>query len=199
MLLLVLELVGVTAFAASGALAAVRARLDIFGVCVLGATTALGGGVLRDLLLGITPPTALTDGRYLAVALVTSLLVFRFNPGVARLRRSVLVLDAAGMGLFATGGATTALAAGGSALAACIIGTTTAIGGGVLRDVLLREIPTVLRMEIYALAALAGSVVVVAGTAAGLRPGVASVIGAVLATGLRGVALRRGWNAPLAR
>lgn len=199
MLLVVLELVGVTAFAASGALAAVRARLDIFGVCVLGATTALGGGVLRDLLLGITPPAALTHGRYLVTALITSLVVFRFPPGVARLRRAVLVLDAAGMGLFATGGATTALAAGGSALAACTIGMTTAIGGGVLRDVLLREIPTVLRMEIYALAALAGSAVVVAGTAAGLRSGVVSVVGALLATGLRGVALARGWHAPRAR
>lgn len=199
MLLLVLELVGVAAFAASGALAAVRARLDVFGVCVLGATTALGGGVLRDLLLGITPPTALTDVVYLATALLTALVVFRFNPGVARLRRSVLVLDAAGMGLFATGGATTALAAGASGFAACVIGMTTAIGGGVVRDVLLREIPTVLRREIYALAALAGAVVVVVGDGIGVAPGVTAVLGAALAFGLRGVALLRGWNAPLPR
>ena len=199
MLLLILDLVGITAFAASGALAGVRARLDVFGVCVLGATTALGGGVLRDVLLGITPPTSVSDWRYLAAPIVVSLLVFRFHPGVARLRRGVLVLDAAGMGLFATGGAATALDHGAGAAAACVIGMTTAIGGGALRDVLVREVPIVLRKEIYALAALAGAVVLVVGAAAGLPPGVAAVLGAVLAIGLRGVALWRHWNAPLPR
>lgn len=199
MLLLILDLVGITAFAASGAVAGVQARLDVFGVCVLGATTALGGGVLRDVLLGITPPTSVSDWRYLFTPIVVSLLVFRFHPGVARLRRTMLALDAAGMGLFATGGAATALSHGAGAVAACVIGMTTAIGGGALRDLLLREVPIVLRREIYALAALAGSVVLVASTAAGLRPGIAAVIGTVLATGLRGVALLRHWNAPVPR
>jgi len=179
-LLLVLDLVGIAAFAASGALAGVRARLDVFGVCVLGATTALGGGVLRDLLLGITPPSSLSDWRYLLTPIV-------------------LALDAAGMGLFATGGAATALAHGAGAVAACVIGMTTAIGGGALRDVLLREVPIVLRREIYALAALAGAIVLVASSAAGLRPGVAAVVGAALAIGLRAVALWRHWNVPLPR
>ncbi|MEO6881250.1 MAG: trimeric intracellular cation channel family protein [Mycobacteriaceae bacterium] len=199
MLLAVLNLVGVAAFAASGALAAVRARLDLFGVCVLGATTALGGGVLRDLLLGISPPTSLVDYQFLLVALAVSLVVFRFNATRAWMRRGVLVLDAVGMGLFATGGAATALDQRGSVLAACIIGMTTAIGGGVLRDLLLREIPLVLRREVYALAALAGSVVVVGGTAAGVGPGLAVLIGTVVATGLRGVTLWRGWNVPQPR
>jgi len=198
-LLLVLDLVGITAFAASGALAGVRARLDVFGVCVLGATTALGGGVLRDLLLGITPPSSVSDWRYLLDPIVVALLVFRFHPGIARLRRGVLVLDAAGMGLFATGGAATAIEHGAGVAAACVIGMTTAIGGGALRDVLLREIPIVLRKEIYALAALAGAVVLVAGTAAGLSTGLAAVLGAAVAIGLRGIALWRNWNAPLPR
>jgi len=198
-LLLVLDLVGIAAFAASGALAGVRARLDVFGVCVLGATTALGGGVLRDLLLGITPPSSLSDWRYLLTPIVLALLVFRFHPGIARLRKAVLALDAAGMGLFATGGAATALAHGAGAVAACVIGMTTAIGGGALRDVLLREVPIVLRREIYALAALAGAIVLVASSAAGLRPGVAAVVGAALAIGLRAVALWRHWNVPLPR
>ncbi len=199
MLLLIFDLVGITAFAASGAMAGVRARLDIFGVCVLGATTALGGGVLRDVLLGITPPASVSDWRYLLTPIVVALLVFRFHPRIARLRRGVLVLDAAGMGLFATGGAASALQHGAGVAAACVIGMTTAIGGGALRDVLLREVPYVLRKEIYALAALAGAAVVVATTAAGLHPGVAAALGATLAIALRWIALWRHWNAPVPR
>ena len=199
MLLLIFDLVGITAFAASGAMAGVRARLDIFGVCVLGATTALGGGVLRDVLLGITPPASVSDWRYLLTPIVVALLVFRFHPRIARLRRGVLVLDAAGMGLFATGGAASALQHGAGVAAACVIGMTTAIGGGALRDVLLREVPYVLRKEIYALAALTGAAVVVATTAAGLHPGVAAALGATLAIALRWIALWRHWNAPVPR
>jgi len=198
-LLLIFDLVGITAFAASGAMAGVRARLDIFGVCVLGATTALGGGVLRDVLLGITPPASVSDWRYLLTPIVVALLVFRFHPRIARLRRGVLVLDAAGMGLFATGGAASALQHGAGVAAACVIGMTTAIGGGALRDVLLREVPFVLRKEIYALAALAGAAVVVVTTAAGLHPGVAAALGATLAIALRWIALWRHWNAPVPR
>jgi len=198
-LLLIFDLVGITAFAASGAMAGVRARLDIFGVCVLGATTALGGGVLRDVLLGITPPASVSDWRYLLTPIVVALLVFRFHPRIARLRRGVLVLDAAGMGLFATGGAASALQHGAGVAAACVIGMTTAIGGGALRDVLLLEVPYVLRKEIYALAALAGAAVVVATTAAGLHPGVAAALGAMLAIALRWIALWRHWNAPVPR
>jgi uncharacterized membrane protein YeiH len=198
-LLLIFDLVGITAFAASGAMAGVRARLDIFGVCVLGATTALGGGVLRDVLLGIAPPASVSDWRYLLTPIVVALLVFRFHPRIARLRRGVLVLDAAGMGLFATGGAASALQHGAGVAAACVIGMTTAIGGGALRDVLLREVPYVLRKEIYALAALAGAAVVVATTAAGLHPGVAAALGATLAIALRWIALWRHWNAPVPR
>jgi len=198
-LLLIFDLVGITAFAASGAMAGVRARLDIFGVCVLGATTALGGGVLRDVLLGITPPASVSDWRYLLTPIVVALLVFRFHPRIARLRRGVLVLDAAGMGLFATGGAASALQHGAGVAAACVIGMTTAIGGGALRDVLLREVPYVLRKEIYALAALAGAAVVVVTTAAGLHPGVAAALGATLAIALRWIALWRHWNAPVPR
>jgi len=198
-LLLIFDLVGITAFAASGAMAGVRARLDIFGVCVLGATTALGGGVLRDVLLGITPPASVSDWRYLLTPIVVALLVFRFHPRIARLRRGVLVLDAAGMGLFATGGAASALQHGAGVAAACVIGMTTAIGGGALRDVLLLEVPYVLRKEIYALAALAGAAVVVATTAAGLHPGVAAALGATLAIALRWIALWRHWNAPVPR
>ena len=198
-LLLVLDLVGIAVFAASGALAGVRTRLDVFGVCVVGATTALGGGVLRDVLLGVTPPASLRDWRYLVVPVIVSLVVFRFHPMVAGLsRRAVLLADAAGMGLFASTGTATALASKASVLASCLIGMTTAIGGGLLRDLLLRQIPVVLRREIYALAALGGAVVVAVGLRLHLASGPVLVAGVALASGLRVLALWRHWNAPAA-
>jgi len=198
-LLIVAELVGLAVFAASGALAAVHARLDVFGVVVLGLTTALGGGVIRDLLLGITPPTTLRDWPYIAVPVVVALAVFGFHPQVARLRRAVLLADAVGLGLFTVTGTATALAHNVPTYTACLIGMTAGIGGGALRDLLLREIPLVLRREIYALAALAGAVVVVAGQRLGWPAAPMAAIGAVLVTAIRLIALWRRWNAPVAR
>ncbi|MGM1061731.1 trimeric intracellular cation channel family protein [Saccharothrix sp. Mg75] len=199
MLLAALELLGIAAFAASGALAAVRARLDVFGVTVLALTTALGGGIVRDVLLGVHPVTALVTWPWLAVAGVTGLVVFRFHPTVAKLRRAVLLLDALGLGLFVTAGTTTALDLGAPPYAACLVGLTTGIGGGALRDVLLREIPLVLRREIYAVAALAGAVVVAAGDALGLPAAPVALVGSAIVVGVRLLALWRHWNAPVAR
>ncbi|MCE6994335.1 trimeric intracellular cation channel family protein [Saccharothrix sp. S26] len=199
MLLDALELVGIAAFAASGAVAAVRARLDVFGVIVLALTTALGGGTIRDVLLGVHPPVALVSWPYLAVAGVTGLVVFWFHPTVAKLWRAVLLLDAIGLGLFVTAGTTTALALGAPPYAACLVGMTTGIGGGALRDVLLREIPLVLRREIYAVAALCGAVVVAFGDYLGLPAVPVTLAGSVVIVGLRLLALWRRWNAPVAR
>jgi uncharacterized membrane protein YeiH len=198
-LLTALELVGIAAFAASGAVAAVRARLDVFGVIVLALTTALGGGTIRDVLLGVHPPAALVNWRYLAVAGVTGLVVFWFHPTVARLWRAVLLLDAIGLGLFVTAGTTTALGLGAPPYAACLVGMTTGIGGGALRDVLLREIPLVLRKEIYAVAALCGAVVVAFGDYLGLPAVPVTLVGSAVIVGLRLLALWRRWNAPVAR
>ncbi|MFI9010532.1 trimeric intracellular cation channel family protein [Actinosynnema sp. NPDC053489] len=199
MLLAVLELVGIAAFAASGAVAAVHARLDVFGVIVLALTTALGGGVLRDVLLGVHPPAALVNWRYLAVAATTGLVVFRFHPTVTKLRRAVLLLDAVGLGLFVTAGTATALRLGAPPYAACLVGMTTGIGGGALRDVLLREIPLVLRREIYAVAALCGAVVVAFGDHLRLPAAPVALVGSAAIVGLRLLALWRRWNAPVAR
>ncbi|KAA2252134.1 trimeric intracellular cation channel family protein [Solihabitans fulvus] len=199
MLLIALDLLGIAVFAASGALAAVRARLDVFGVVVLGVTTALGGGIIRDLLLGIHPPSALRSWPYLLVPAATGLLVFWFHPQVARLRRAVLLADAVGLGLFVTSGTTTALTHHVPAYTACLIGVTTGIGGGALRDVLLREIPLVLRREIYAVAALAGAIVVALGQWLRLPAGPVALIGSALVVALRGLAMWRHWNAPVAR
>ncbi|PPK70395.1 trimeric intracellular cation channel family protein [Actinokineospora auranticolor] len=199
MLLVVLELAGLAVFAASGALAAVRAQLDAFGVVVLGLTTALGGGVIRDVLLGVHPPASLRNLPYLVVPVVAALIVFAFHPQVARLRRAVLLADAVGLGLFTVSGTATALAMDVPAYTACLIGMTAGIGGGALRDLLLREIPLVLRREIYALAALAGAVVVVVGHRLAWPAGLVAVVGSVLVVLIRVVTLWRQWHAPVAR
>jgi uncharacterized membrane protein YeiH len=197
-LLTVLQLIGIGVFAASGALAAVRARLDVFGVAVVGVTSALGGGLIRDVLLGVHPPTALRQWSFLLVPVAVSLGVFRLHPQVARLRRAMLLADAVGLGLFVTSSTATALALGVPRYDAWLVGMTAGIGGGVMRDLLLREIPLVLRREIYALAALAGGVLVVVGDWLRLPPGPVAVVGSALVVLIRVVALWRRWNAPTA-
>ncbi|MHA6784350.1 trimeric intracellular cation channel family protein [Pseudonocardia saturnea] len=196
--LIALDLLGVAVFAASGALAAVHARLDVFGVMVLAAVTALGGGVVRDVLLGVTPPSTLRQWPYLVVPAVVALLVFRWHPAVARLRRGVQLADAFGLALFVTTGTAVALDSGAPAITAALVGVITGVGGGVLRDVLLNEIPTVLRREIYALAAAAGAIVVVVGDAVGLPQLPVTLAAALLVAGVRVLALWRRWNAPVA-
>jgi uncharacterized membrane protein YeiH len=197
-MLVALDLLGVAVFAASGALAAVHARLDLFGVVVLAAVTSLGGGIVRDVLLGVTPPSTLRQWPYLVVPAVIALLVFRWHPAVTRLRRGVQLADALGLALFSTTGTAVALAAGAPGVTSAIVGVITGIGGGVLRDVLLNEIPTVLRREIYALAAAGGAVLVVAGERLGLPAVPVTLAGAALVAGLRVLALWLRWNAPVA-
>ncbi|TQJ50445.1 trimeric intracellular cation channel family protein [Phycicoccus sp. SLBN-51] len=159
---LALDLVGVFVFALTGGLVAVKKRLDLFGVLVLAASAALGGGVLRDLLIGDTPPVGISDWRLLGTAVLAGLVTFVFHPGVERISKVVRVLDAAGLATFAIGGSLKALGAGVSPLAAVVIGCITAIGGGMVRDVLAGQVPEVLRREMYALPALLGSTVLVA-------------------------------------
>ena len=183
-------------FAASGASAGVAKRLDLFGVVFVGAVAALGGGIVRDLLLGAVPPYALTHWDYLVVAVLAATLLFWLHPQFNRLRRTVLVLDAAGLGLFTVTGTLKALDARVPALGACVVGMVTAIGGGLGRDLLTGEIPIVLRREIYAVASLLG-----AGTVALLvrldvqRPPLIAGT-ALLVFVVRIVALRRKWQAP---
>jgi uncharacterized membrane protein YeiH len=197
-MLVVLDLIGVAVFAVSGALAAVYARLDVFGVLVLACVTSLGGGVVRDVLLGISPPTTLRQWPYLVTPVVVALVVFRFHPAVARLRRGTQLADALGLALFVTTATSTGLGTGAPGVTSAIVGVITGIGGGVLRDVLLNEIPTVLRREIYALAAAAGAMVVVAGERLGLPEVPVTLAAALLVAGLRVLALWRRWNAPVA-
>jgi uncharacterized membrane protein YeiH len=192
----VLDLVGIFVFAISGALVAVRKELDIFGVMVLAGTTGLGGGFLRDVLIGAVPPAALADWRYLLVPVAAGLVTFRFHPALGRRERLVNVFDAAGLGLFCVTGALKALAFGLGPVPAALMGMLTGIGGGILRDLLAGRVPVVLRGELYATPALVGAAIAVVGSEAGLRTAVVAVPAAGVCIGWRLLAMRRGWNAP---
>ncbi|MEU4556782.1 trimeric intracellular cation channel family protein [Actinoplanes sp. NPDC023936] len=196
--LLVADLIGVAVFAASGATAGVAKRLDLFGVAFVGFVAALGGGILRDLAIGSVPPLAFADWRYAVTAVVASLAAFWLHPTLNRLRRTVLLLDAAGLGLFTATGTLKAIAAGVPPVGACLLGMLTAIGGGVARDLLTGEIPVVLRREIYAVVALGGAVLVTVLHRMGFT-GLLPLVGAAgLMTGVRLLALYRKWSAPVA-
>ncbi|MCW3473981.1 trimeric intracellular cation channel family protein [Limobrevibacterium gyesilva] len=194
----VLDLVGTFVFAISGAVAAVNRRLDIFGILVLSFVAGNFGGITRDLLIGAVPPAALADGQYLLVSALAGLITFFWYAGVDRLRSPVLLFDAAGLSLFAAAGAQKAIEFGLNPVAAALLGMLTGIGGGLTRDVLLAEIPQVLRSDLYAVAALAGASVVVIGDALDLSYGVSAPAGAVLCFGLRFMAIRYGWHLPAA-
>lgn len=199
-LTLTLDLCGVFVFAMSGALAAVYRKLDVVGVVVVGTVAAVGGGLLRDLLLGDVPPPALEDWRYVTVSAAAAVVVFFFHPQVNRLTRAMRLFDAAGLGFFAVAGTAKALAAGLGPVPACILGVLTGVGGGLLRDVILREIPLVLRTgELYAVAALAGCLVVAVADEYGRYDAGTAALAVALIVVLRVVALRRSWSAPLPR
>ena len=163
-LLFTLDLIGTFVFALSGAASGVKHKLDAFGVGVLAFVAGNAGGVTRDLLIGAVPPAAINDWRYVAVSLVAGAVTFAWYPNVRRLQPIVLLFDAAGLGLFAVAGTQKALAVGINPFVSALLGMLTGIGGGVLRDLLVNEIPVVLRADLYALAALAGAAVVVADT-----------------------------------
>lgn len=198
-LVLALDLGGTFAFALSGAMAGVRRRLDVFGVLVLAFAASASGGIVRDLLIGAVPPAALVDWRYLAVSLAAGLLCFSWPSLIERLRHPVRMLDAMGLALFAVAGTQKALAFGLDPVMAALLGMLTGIGGGIARDVLLAEVPAVLRSELYAVAALAGAAVVVAGQFLHLPILVPALGGGLVCFGLRVMAIRRGWHLPVAR
>ena len=199
--LLVLDLIGTFVFALSGGTAGIKERLDLFGVLVLSFAAGSAGGIMRDVLIGAVPPAAISDWRYLTVSLLAGLIVFFWYPISERLRNlrnHVLVFDAAGLALFAVAGTQKALGYGLNPVMAALLGVLTGIGGSMLRDVLLAQIPTVLRAELYAVAALAGASVVVVGHMLDLPPTAMAIAGAVLCFGIRLIAIRRGWRLPVA-
>jgi len=196
-LLLVLDLIGTFVFAISGATAGVARRLDLFGILVLSFVAGNFGGITRDVLIGSVPPAGITDWRYVAVSGLAGVITFYWYPAVDRLRSPVLMFDAAGLALFAVAGAHKALSFGLNPVMAALLGMLTGIGGGMMRDVLLADVPTVLRADLYAVAALAGAGVVVIGYLLQIPPVATTIAGALLCFGLRLMAIRHGWRLPV--
>ena len=177
---------------------AVKHRLDLFGVLVLSFAAATAGGILRDVLIGAVPPVAIETWHYLAVSTLAGLITFLWYPTINRMRNPVQVFDAVGLALFAVTGTDKALAYGLGPAPAALLGMLTGIGGGMVRDMLVLEIPMVLRADLYAVAALAGAVTVVIGRMRGLPSAATTIAGALLCLILRLLAIRRGWHLPIA-
>lgn len=197
--LVVLDLVGIFVFAISGALVAVRKELDVFGVLVLAGVTGLGGGFLRDVLIDATPPAALSDWRYLLVPVAAGLMTFAYHPTLGRMERLVNVFDAFGLALFCVAGALKAVDYGLGPLPAALLGMTTGIGGGMVRDVLAGRVPVVFRGELYATPALAGALVAVVLDRYDLPFTLAALAGAAVCLSWRLLAIWRRWEAPKPR
>jgi uncharacterized membrane protein YeiH len=196
-LLLALDLAGTFAFALNGALTAIRvAKLDVVGVVTLGMVTALGGGIIRDIFIDSLPPATFSDWRYLAVAAAGSLITFAFGSRLTRMAGPILVLDAAGLSLFAVTGASKALDFGVGPGQAVILGAITAVGGGTLRDVLTGRVPVVLRSELYAIPALLAAMVVAITDRTGVYGLPAALGAAVLCFAIRMLGVRYHLNAP---
>ena len=197
--IIALDLVGIFFFAVAGALVAVRRNLDVFAALVLGGVTGLGGGIIRDVLIGDTPPAALADWRYLVVPVVAGLLTFTFHPIVGRLERVVTVFDAVGLSMFCVTGALKAVDYGLDPVAAALMGMVTGIGGGMIRDVLAGTVPVIFEGVLYATPALAGAVVAVLLDRTELPLLVVAAAGFATCLVWRLLALVRGWQAPLPR
>ena len=193
-----LDLAGTFAFAISGALAAKLRGMDLFGICVIAFIVACGGGIIRDLCIGAIPPAGLTNWKYLAVAIAAAGITIGLYSFVKLLKQPVLLFDAMGLSLFAVTGAQKSLAYGHNMEVAVLLGITTAVGGGVLRDILVNRVPVIFEKEIYASAALVGTLIVVLGNYLNwLSSDWVSLIALIVCFGLRLLALRYHWNLPV--
>lgn len=198
-LLLAADIAGTLVFAIEGAMAAINADLDPIGVMVLAFATALGGGIIRDVLLGALPVAALRDVRYPSTVLGAGIAVFFLHHYIGAVPVSVIqILDAAGLALFAVAGTQKALLHRMSRLVAVLLGTITGVGGGTIRDVLLAQVPNVLRVEIYATAALVGSACMIVARRLRVPTPWAAAIGGIVCFALRVVSLYHHWNLPRA-
>jgi uncharacterized membrane protein YeiH len=196
-LILVLNLAGTFVFGLSGGMAAVRRGLDVFGAIVLAAVVGMAGGIIRDLLIGV-PPATFRDWRYLAVAGGAGLVTSLMHPTIGRLQRPIDTMDAAGLALFSVTGAATALMHGLGTAESIILGAVTGIGGGMVRDVLVGDIPVVLRRGLYAIPALVGAGIVVLAYRQGDRNVVFPIVGAAACFLIRMAGLRYDLNLPAA-
>jgi uncharacterized membrane protein YeiH len=196
-LLLSVDFAGTLIFAIEGGMAASQASLDLLGAMVLAFVTALGGGIIRDVLIGSIPPNSIRDWRYPAIAFVGAATAFFFHSFVLEVPQNILItLDAAGLSLFAVAGAEKALNFEIHPLIAILMGGVTGVGGGTVRDVLLAQVPTVLRADVYATAALAGAAVIVLGLRLKLPRTPMAIAGGVVCFLLRMVSVWQHWNLP---
>ncbi|MFG2649460.1 trimeric intracellular cation channel family protein [Streptomyces sp. NPDC048436] len=195
-----LDIVGIFVFAISGALLAVRKNFDVFGIAVLAEVTALGGGLIRDVVIGAVPPAAFTDLGYFITPLFAALLVFFLHPEVERTQLAVNVFDAAGLGLFCVTGTTKAYDYGLGLTASAALGLATAVGGGVLRDVIANEVPSLVRWDrdLYAVPAIVGSAMVALCIKYDMVNGFTSTLAVITAFVLRLLAMHYHWRAPRA-
>lgn len=194
-----LNLMGTFAFGLSGGILAVRKQMDLFGVLVLSVATGLGGGIMRDIVLGHIPPGTLSDWRYLAAASLAGWFVFLWFSRVVHHGRFLTTFDAVGLSIFTVTGTTIALDAGLGPAPAALLGMLTGVGGGVLRDVLAAEIPLIFRSEVYAVASMLGAVIIIVASEAGLSGIPAEILAALATFILRMLSVRRGWKIPVAR
>lgn len=194
-----LWILGILAFAISGALVGVRKNLDLLGVLVVGTATGIGGGIIRDLIIGVHPPVSFVHWPYWVTAFAGSLAVFFFHPRLSRIRRSEIVFDALGLGIFSAYGTAVAVESGLDPVTSIFVGTVTAIGGGVLRDVLVNDVPGVLTRELYAVSALVGAIIALAIEWWFGAIVTATIIGGIAATTLRLTSYARGWHLPKPR
>jgi uncharacterized membrane protein YeiH len=192
----ILDLIGTAAFAASGAWVGVRKQMDLFGVLVLGAVTAVGGGTLRDLLLGDIPPFSLKDETYIYIAIVVSLVVFANRVKFKTFEKPLLYFDAIGLGTFVVIGTTKALDFQLGLLGAVLMGVMTGTAGGVIRDLFANQVPLIFRREIYASACVAGSILLVALEAVGTGRPAAALLAAGTVITVRLLAIHYDWALP---
>jgi uncharacterized membrane protein YeiH len=192
----ILDLIGTAAFAASGAWVGVRKHMDLFGVLVLGTVTAVGGGTLRDLLLGDIPPFSLKDEAYIYMALVVSLVVFANRKRFEFFEKPLLYFDAIGLGTFVVIGTSKAIDFQLGALGAVLMGVMTGTAGGVMRDLLANQVPLILRREIYASACVAGGSLLVILGEAGVAPAAAALLAAGTVILVRLLAIYYDWSLP---
>ena len=195
----ILDLAGTFVFAISGAVSGVKHKIDLFGVLVLSFVAATAGGMARDVLIGAVPPSAIQDWRYIGLSLLAGLVTFFWYPLIARMKSPVQIFDAFGLGLFAIAGAGKAIAFHLEPAAAVLMGVLTAIGGGMVRDVLVSEVPVVFTAELYAVAALAGAAVVVVGSIVFPSSAPVAAIGGIVCVVLRLMAIRNRWKLPVAQ
>jgi uncharacterized membrane protein YeiH len=197
LLLLIVDLMGVFVFAVEGAMAGIRAQLDVFGLLVVSFATALGGGMIRDVLIGAIPPNSVRDWRYPATAFAGGGAVFFFYQFFQHVPSQLMItFDAVGLSLCAIAGAGKALEFGINPMLSVLMGAVTGVGGGTIRDILLNRVPGVLQSDVYAAAALAGAIVVVVGLKLKVPRGLVMITGATVCFVLRMVAVWQHWNLP---